>query len=75
MSHISVLAYSDLSPIGTLCELLYKDSRSAQEFMKIIQNVIGLYAKSINSLSFLSKDCSSQYLYSGIASNTNRDKS
>lgn len=41
----------------------------------ITQKVTGLDMKLINPVFLLNEDCSSQYFYSGIEPNTNRDKS
>ena len=75
MSHIGAVAYSNFSPSTTRWEFYYKVTKGAREFIDIIESVTGTFVKPINPAFLLNEDCSSQYFYSGIASNTNKDNS
>ena len=75
MSHIGAVAYSNFYPCATRWSSFYKVSKGAQEFMDLIQTVTGTFVQPINPAFLLNEDCSSQYFYSGIAPNTNKDKS
>ena len=75
LSYIGAVAYSNFSPCATRWSSYYKVSKGAQEFMDLIQTVTGTFVQPINPAFLLNEDCSSQYFYSGIAPNTNKDKS
>ena len=75
MSQIGAVSYSIVSPCATRWDKFYKASKGAQEFMDVIQNVTGTFVQPINPAFLLNEDCSSQYIYSGIARNINKDKS
>ena len=75
MSHIGAVAYSNFSPSTTRWEFYYKVTKGAREFIDIIESVTGTFVKPINPAFLLNEDCSSQYFYSGIAPNTNKDNS
>ena len=75
LSHICAISYSTFFPCVSRWHGYYKVSKGAQEFMDIIQMVTGTFVQPINPALLLNEDCSSQYFYSGIAPNRNKDKS
>ena len=75
LSHICAIAYSNFFPCKTRWHGYYKVTKGAQEFIDIIQMVTGTFVQPINPAFLLNEDCSSQYFYSGIAPNRNKDKS
>ena len=74
LSHICAIAYSNFFPCALRWHEYYKVTKGAQEFMDIIQMVTGTFVQPINPAFLLNEDCSSQYFYSGIAPNRNKDK-
>ena len=73
-SQVGAVAYSNFKACVKRWDGYYKVSKGAQEFIDIIQKVTGTFVEPINHIFLLNEDCSSQYFYSGLAPNSNKDK-
>ena len=74
-SQVGAVAYSNFKVCVKRWDGYYKVSKGAQECIDIIQKVTGTFVEPINPAFLLNEDCSSQYFYSGVAPNSNKDKS